>query len=980
MIGTEVLVEGYLLDVVSGADFSFNYAVSDVREPDKRQTEFTKTIRCAGTANNNTLFGNLFEADIANLYDASLPNIGANFNPNKKASVQVLHNSLPQLDGSMQLRKISITEGLIEYEVVFIGKLIDIFGIWGDQQLNGRDDAGKRIIELKDLNHTLTESNQSATWSAPVGVGYVYPLIDYGRDTDLINYYGQRIYPAINLRPALYVQELWNRIFAYADATYEGSFFTDGTFERLCLPWVKSFQITEDEIFARSIYARLFASSPIIWTTNYAASPPPDVYFPGITYPPNYFLSYAIITCDEEVTDPSNQYNTSNGTTIINETGTYVFSGYYKAKATRIAYVGPLEDNYTSWATVCVNGVHVDNMNIAVMNLPLTILEGGPQNGESFNSYTSSELVINAGDSVQIFIWIIGYNGILDEFEFRLIDADYHMDTVVTDLAYGNTVYMNFGMPETTIKDFFLSILKMFNLYMTPSKTVDRHYIFQTRNDYYASGVLRDWTYKLARDKQLSVTPMGLLSGREYVYTYSEDGDYYNERFQSNYSKAYGHRTLNIDNDFVPEKKETSVVFSGTPLVNDGISSRIIPKIYDADISEGAKQTDANIRILYYGGMLDSSPSWAHQTVPGTVIYYDQYPYAGHWDNPITPTIDINWGLSQEYYYQGNGSTGPVQYTNNNLFKKYHEAQFLELASKDSKLITAMFYLTELDIQQLDFRDTILIDQTYYRLNKVIDYNPFKTGLTKVELFKAGDIVIDEKKSAAMGSGKSLGSGRLLELAPLNPSKRLLNGNQFEPFQGKVVGRENVVSPNAVSFFVQGDNNRVGASKNVTLIGSNNVVADGVENVTAIGVSNLNITQSNTTINGDGGLQVATLELTSAQILALNTTPVSFGITVPSGYYACPLFCQFSGDFNTVSYATATTITVYTQGSASLLFSGNLLAFGVDTFVDIPKVFATVNNAQFLNGNILVSVSGASNPTAGNSTVKLYLTYILVQI
>jgi hypothetical protein len=161
MIGTEVLVEGYLLDVVSGADFSFNYAVSDVREPDKRQTEFTKTIRCAGTANNNTLFGNLFEADIANLYDASLPNIGANFNPNKKASVQVLHNSLPQLDGSMQLRKISITEGLIEYEVVFIGKLIDIFGVWGDQQLNGRDDAGNRIIDISDLNHTLTESDQS---------------------------------------------------------------------------------------------------------------------------------------------------------------------------------------------------------------------------------------------------------------------------------------------------------------------------------------------------------------------------------------------------------------------------------------------------------------------------------------------------------------------------------------------------------------------------------------------------------------------------------------------------------------------------------------------------------------------------------------------------------------------------------------------------------------------------------------------------
>jgi hypothetical protein len=956
MIGTEVLVEGYLLDVVSGADFSFNYAVSDVREPDKRQTEFTKTIRCAGTANNNTLFGNLFEADIANLYDASLPNIGANFNPNKKASVQVLHNSLPQLDGSMQLRKISITEGLIEYEVVFIGKLIDIFGVWGDQQLNGRDDEGNRIIDISDLNHTLTESNQSATWFAPVGVGYVYPLIDYGRNSLLVTSQGVRTYPVIDLRPALYVQELWNRIFAYADATYEGSFFTDGTFERLCLPWVKGFELSEDEIADRTIYTErttditLFSAAIMPFNTNSAPL------------------------------NPLGQYDTTTDQFTMAFGATYVFEGQIVATVTRT--VADSQTGYYPFGVqIYLNGTFVYGQALQ-LDIPSSFLPVGTS-VTSILPFTSPEFQVNAGDVVTV-------QYIIDAFYLPFLNGSFTstFDTnsavqcrpVNVEPNYGDDISMNFGMPETTIKDFFLSILKMFNLYMTPSKTVDRHYIFQTRNDYYASGVLRDWTYKLARDKQLSVTPMGLLSGREYVYTYSEDEDYYNERFQSNYGKAYGHRTLNIDNDFVPEKKETSVVFSGTPLVNDGISSRIIPKIYDADISEGAKQTDANIRILYYGGMLDSSPSWNHQITTGTVITYDQYPYAGHWDNPITPTLDINFGMSKEYYYQGNGATGTVQYTNNNLFKKYHEAQFLELASKDSKLITAMFYLTELDIQQLDFRDTILIDQTYYRLNKVIDYNPFKTGLTKVELFKAGDIVIDEKKSAAMGSGKSLGSGRLLELAPLNPSKRLLNGNQFEPFQGKVVGRENVVSPNAVGFFVQGDNNRVGASKNVTLIGSNNVVADGVENVTAIGVSNLNITQSNTTINGDGGVQVATLELTSAQILALNTTPVAFNITVPSGYYACPLFCQFSGDFNTVSYATATTITVYTQGSASLLFSGNLLAFGVDTFVDIPKVFASVNNAQFLNGNILVSVSGASNPTAGNSTVKLYLTYILVQI
>ena len=119
------------MDVFEGLDFSFNYSVSDIREPDKRQTEYTKTIKCPGTSNNNTLFGNLFEADIANPFDPNIDNIWVNFNPNKKADVQVLQNSLPVFDGSMQLRRISVTDGRIEYEVVFIGRLIDLFGVWG---------------------------------------------------------------------------------------------------------------------------------------------------------------------------------------------------------------------------------------------------------------------------------------------------------------------------------------------------------------------------------------------------------------------------------------------------------------------------------------------------------------------------------------------------------------------------------------------------------------------------------------------------------------------------------------------------------------------------------------------------------------------------------------------------------------------------------------------------------------------------------
>jgi hypothetical protein len=340
--------------------------------------------------------------------------------------------------------------------------------------------------------------------------------------------------------------------------------------------------------------------------------------------------------------------------------------------------------------------------------------------------------------------------------------------------------------------------------------------------------------------------------------------------------------------------------------------------------------------------------------------------------------------MLQELFYQSNGSTGTVQVTNNNLFKAYHERQFLEIASKDSKLISAMFYLTELDIQQLDFRNTILIDQTYYRLNKVIDYNPFKTGLTKVELFKAGDITIEDAQAENINDAGQFGFGKMAENAPKQASKRLLNGNQYEPFQGKVIGRENVVSPNASGFFVQGDNNKVGASKNVTLIGSNNVIANGVENVTAIGVSNQNITQSNTVINGSGGVQVATLELTSAQILALNTTPVSFGITVPSGYYLRVLGCDGYLDYNTITYATNGNLLIRTVGTTDPQAGWTAIQFlfaTTDRYSTSTLTSGTsITSNQLISGADVEAFVSIGNPLLGNSTAKLYLTYMLIPI
>lgn len=942
MIGTEVIVEGgHRLDVFEGLDFSFNYSVSDIREPDKRQTEYTKTIKCPGTSNNNTLFGNLFEADIANPFDPNIDNIGVNFNPNKKASVQVLQNSLPVLDGSMQLRRISVTDGRIEYEVVFIGRLIDLFGVWGDRKMNEVDDNGNYIIDLSEFDHLLTDTVQAASWAAPVGDGYVYPLIDYGRNLN-IDAFGQRTYPIIDLRPAVYVRTIWDKIFEYAGATYDGGILNntqaDGfDFDRLIIPWTAGFELSDIDIAERTIYADRGTNKTLFTTAT-------EIY-----------------DMDAAPVNPLSQYNITTDEFTLDNSSTYVFEGILYATVTRIA-PGVSTGIAPVFIDLYINGVFSFTTGYCQIDLP-----DDPSIGEvstSACSWVSSEVVLNAGDVIQ-------FKYRIDPVQLTILNGEFlsTLDSgtfvqcrpVNTELAFGDTVSLNFSLPDITIKEFFLSIVKMFNLYMVPDKTVADLYHFYTRDEFYSSGQLRDWTYKLDRSQAIDITPMGLLSGREYIYTYDTDEDYYNARYEGNYGRAYGTRQIDIDNDFVPARKENKVVFAPTPLVNDGASARIIPKIYDEDISEGAKVADAKIRILYYGGLLDGVIPWRHGL---TGSYYTTYPYAGHWNNPITPTLDINFGLSFEYYYQSNGATGPLTFTNNNLFKAYHERQFLEIASKDSKLITAMFLLTPLDVHQLDFRDTILIDQTYYRLNKVINYNPFKSGLTKVELFKAGDIAFKGAQSVAEGSGKPLGEGKMEEKAPTASGKTLLNGNQFEPFQGKVIGANNVVSPNATGFFVQGDGNRVGASKNVTLIGSNNTVANGVQNVTAIGVNGVTITESNVTLSDSFCKLLDTFSGTAA------TTAVTIEETLFS--YDLPAIVQAGEAVRLVASwrtaANANTKTMRLRVNGQVIYDSSA-ALPTDTAPNDGRILAEFELVR--TGATTGRVQGTATINAAGTTVAL---------
>lgn len=108
-----------------------------------------------------------------------------------------------------------------------------------------------------------------------------------------------------------------------------------------------------------------------------------------------------------------------------------------------------------------------------------------------------------------------------------------------------------------------------------------------------------------------------------------------------------------------------------------------------------------------------------------------RFPYAGHLDDPYTPTIDLNFQQPAEVFYT---LTNP--YPSNNLYTAYWEHFIKEILNTKSGLMTCFVNLTAQDMYDLDFSKYIHIDGSLYRLNKVIDYDTESSLSTKTELLK----------------------------------------------------------------------------------------------------------------------------------------------------------------------------------------------------------------------------------------------------
>lgn len=508
------------------------------------------------------------------------------------------------------------------------------------------------------------------------------------------------------------------------------------------------------------------------------------------------------------------------------------------------------------------------------------------------------------------------------------------LDTIVNP---NELIEMGYLLPDKMKqKDFLVSIIRMFNLYIEPSKDEPKTLIIEPRDDYYKSGKIKNWTDKLDKNNIIEEQILGETQNRQTTFKYKDDTDYYNQDYKSVNGETYGQYDYFLDNDFISGKKTVEISFAPTPLVKLPKSTRFPIPVISKSTDKGFEPTDSQPRILtrYYsstnstwvysdyqvrptssniylttvgftnvphpnyqvgdyidivqsdGGALKPAltgrfriteiydtktigidlPWWvvgSGPAVAGTCTPLDgllpQYnsgdtwkmegttyktiPYLGHLDNPYNPKYDLNYGQNKGTY-----EFLSDRITNDNLYRTYWSNYMNEISDKDSRIITASFYLTADDISDFRFNDNIFIENQYYKVNKIVNYNPVKDSLVKVELIKSKYITVPlvQSKTNPNNPWKPWVEGKpwvtrdvpwRWDIEPVGVWFSSIENVAWGTYDSAIFGRNNYVSGRNLGVF--GNDNRISMARSVNVLGSNNIVEAGVSNMMLLGDNNI---------------------------------------------------------------------------------------------------------------------------------------------
>ena len=777
----EHIIAGYSIPHNEGA-IPLTKEAYDVNNPQKRLSDYSKTI----TIPENRLVNQIFE----HAFDVNVD--FQTFNPNLKTSYQILQDGVFVIDGYCQLLAITNVDGLINYQITATGKIGNLFEKIKDKYLQD--------LDLSALDHDWSQSNIEDSWGAAIGQGYVYPMVDIGGRSRYDNWKVQEF------KPAIYLKQYLDSILSEAGYTYDSTFLNTTLFKSLIVPYgsgkilldnaailCKEFSaecITSDIVQCQTINdpANLANSILIFNKTDTYQDYYERVIADGGVVENQTCLEAAFDVSTEFFNTCENEYNVASGiytagadnkislqgvlnfdliytesddviTNYLNYLNTGLFMYLFSAHVN--CYVVLKRDGaYRLLETIKLDITQTATDNI--LTAPSSII---PNNSIT---YITGELDLLEGDEVFLSIGAVTYSSFksvitstsrsfLPRSQTNFADFQFLLKTGSTlaskylekELGASDTITTRLIVPKNIKQvDLFSSVIKRFNLYIDYDPLDDTRLIIETREDYLTTDRV-DINNTVDRSREYIIKPLGALDAGRFIFTDQEDKDSLNDTYNKVNAEIYGQKIIDVNNDFLTSDKTIGTIFAPTPLYSVSENDRVISAMLFVNENGDVVEATAKIRLLYYGGLLPTQKSWAFESSLKT-----SYPYAGHLDNPYAPTFDLNWGVPKQLYYNFNyGKVSTLNYPNTNCYNFFWKKYIDEITDKNSKLLECYLSLRPYDYSELSFRKSYYIDGSYWRLLSVKDYDATSNQTTKCTFLKV------EPKDAFVGEIKPVYGG-----------------------------------------------------------------------------------------------------------------------------------------------------------------------------------------------------------------------------
>jgi hypothetical protein len=866
---------------------------------------------------------------LSHLYNVNVDFDTAQFPIDRKIPAYILQNDVVVLQGFFKLQSvkklspsdISYDESL-EFEAVVFGGQGSFYDYIKDNYLSD--------IDLSAFNHILNLENilASSAYTYVDGFKYIY------------QYNTAPYYSVAEMRPSVYVRQIWDRIFIGAGYSYTmDEDFMDRVFSKLLIPFnAKDLKITQQQQLERSAKIGFANGTNIIGVNSFINTNDFTLVSPAIalnTIPKNltnnidggqgssalFFNSIPLPYNNDSdcfFNGALNPYDTTTSTFTAQRPGFYdvnldftaelalqftadwiilpeqpFFSGTIGGVPPKLTIVLNIEKRLagqSNWTIInTLSQTFEYGSIIPYVSIPDPFDPTISYDGYSNSAYdgifriTTEPLAINLaqGDSIRI-----TYRGIAEESS--LIPADlsgseqyqvrisliggnfndtcsqsfFRVLSQIVNVSEGDALSVSQCLPQKTkMSDFVKSLIQMFNLYIDVDRDEPTHLIIKPRNVYYdySNSSVIDWTDKVQYDNDYSLELLSELQDRTINFTWKPGKDIWNTDYVNDIKLIYGQYLINFDNDFLVGERKIEPIFEPTPLVVNMSPSPLVDG-KNMIVPSLVFGVDSNPKILVDGGVINTDTTFDIRTADGVLHPVQQYNYAGHFDNPYTPSIDINWNVNEKYDYNEIGDN----ITLNNLYELYYE-DYIDLI-QNSKLLTAYMYLNEADISNLRFDVLYWIRDSYWILNKVIDYNINTPALTKCEFIKTQNvprIKTTTQKPGIVFPGLpprplkpwQIGGGKEEKLDNERPGNTgNVNSGNATKIDGwfniinigtttfNILGSNNVVGQNVKGGSIVGDRNNVGGdSKSINIIGDDNRVGAGCERICLINCKNIEI-------------------------------------------------------------------------------------------------------------------------------------------